>query len=158
MGQNGEFWPRESISLRNLRPVVRKVSRQDCLPALAAQRPKIPIWLFWPWCNQMVLLTGVRLKPGFGTFEVRPWVKFSKFWLGETSNLYANGPKRFPPEFYTHFGRPTTENYESVFLTVVWPNGVLTSVWPKPGSSPFHRRATISLPPYFWPVVRLMGG
>ncbi len=56
----------------------------------------------------MVLLTNVRPKPGFGPFEVRPLVKFSKFLPGETSDLYANGPESFPPRFFTHFGRPTS--------------------------------------------------
>ncbi len=62
-------------------------------------------------------------KPGFCPFEVRPWVRFSKFWHGETSYLYTNGPETFPSELFTHFGRPTPENYKSVFLTGVWPNG-----------------------------------
>ncbi len=36
------------------------------------------------------------------------------------SDLYAND---LPPGFFTHFGRPTAENYELVFLTVVRPIG-----------------------------------
>ncbi len=72
----------------------------------------------------MVLFTGVRPKPEFGPFELRPWVKFSKFWPGETSDLYTNGPESFPAGCFTHFGHPKAKNYESVFSTVVRPSGV----------------------------------
>ncbi len=71
----------------------------------------------------MVLLTGVRPKLWFGHFEVRPRVKFLKFLLGETSDLYVNGPESFPPGFFTHFWCATAGNYESVFLTIVRPDG-----------------------------------
>ncbi len=71
----------------------------------------------------MVLLIGVRPKPGFGHFEVPPWVKFSKFWPEETSDLHANGPESFPPGFFTTFWRAMAGNYESVFLTIMRPNG-----------------------------------
>ncbi len=37
--------------------------------------------------------------------------------------LYACEPKSFPPGFFTHFGRPTDKNYDSVSLTEVRPNG-----------------------------------
>ncbi len=80
-----------------------------------------------------MLLTGVRPKPGFGPSEVRTWVKFSKFQPGKTSDLYANGPESFPPGYFTHFGCPTSKNYESLNLTVVRPNGALdryaTKTW-----------------------------
>ncbi len=72
---------------------------------------------------KLVFLTSVRPKPGFCSFEVRSWVKFSNFWPGKTSNLYTNGQKSFPPGFFTHFGRPMIENHESVFLTGVRLNG-----------------------------------
>ncbi len=65
----------------------------------------------------------MRPKFEFGIFVVRLWVKFSKFRSVETSDLYANGPESFPPGFFTYLGRPTAKNYESVFLTVVRPNG-----------------------------------
>ncbi len=111
-----------SDSLRNFTPVVRKVSPQDFLSVLGAPRPKITNRSFWPSCDQMVLLaSGVQPKPGFGHFEVRPRVKFSKFWLGEISDLYANSPESFPPGFFTPFWRATAGHYESVFLTVVRP-------------------------------------
>ncbi len=70
----------------------------------------------------MVLLTSVRPKPAFGPFVVRLWVKFSKFWPGETSDLYANSRESFPPGFFNYFGSPTAKNYDSVFLIVVRPN------------------------------------
>ncbi len=66
-------------------------------------------------CDQMVLLTVVQPKPGFGPFQVRPWVKFSKFWPRDTSDLHANGPESFRPEFFTYCRRTTPENYESIF-------------------------------------------
>ncbi len=78
-----------------------------------------------------MLLTSVRPQNGAfddvrpkrsGIFVVRPWVKLSKFFPRETSELYANGPESFPPGIFTHFGRPTAENYELDFLTVVRPN------------------------------------
>ncbi len=46
-----------------------------------------------------------------------------KILPGETSDLYTNGPESFLPKFFTNFGRPMAENYESIFLTVVRPNG-----------------------------------
>ncbi len=106
------------------------VALQDFLRILCAPRLKITNRSFWPSCERLVLLTGVRPKPGFGSFEVRSWVKFSKFWRGETLDLYANVPESFPPRFITHFGRPTAENNELVFLTIVRP------------ISAFDRRAT----------------
>ncbi len=33
----------------------------------------------------------------------------------------GNGPESFPLGFFTYFGHPTAENYESVFLTGVRP-------------------------------------
>ncbi len=45
---------------------------------------------------------------------------------------------KFPPGFFTHFGRPTAENYESFFLTVVKPNGA------------FDQRATKTWVRSFW--------
>ncbi len=65
---------------------------------------------------ESVFLTVVRPKPGFGHFEVQPWVKFSEFWPGGTSELYANGPESFPLGFFTPY-----QNLCSVFLTVVRP-------------------------------------
>ncbi len=141
MGEIREFWPGESILLQNFTPVVPKVCLQNFLPILATPWPKITNWSFWPSCDQMMLLTIVRPKLAFGPFEVRPWVKFSKFWSGETSDLYANDPESFIPGFFTHFGRPTAENYESVFLTVVWPN-VGFDLRPKSMLGLFDRCAT----------------
>ncbi len=31
--------------------------------------------------------------------------------------LDASGAESFPPGFFTHFGRPTVKNFDSVFLT-----------------------------------------
>ncbi len=73
MDQNRKFWPGESISLRNFTPVVCKVFPKDLLLVLATPQPKILIWSFWLWYDQMVLLTGVRPEPMLGFFEVRPF-------------------------------------------------------------------------------------
>ncbi len=135
-----EFHHGTSDSLRNFAPVARKVSPHDFLPVLGAPWPKISNRSFWSLCDQMVLLIGVRPKPGFSHFEVRPWVKFLKFWPEETSDLYSNGPESFPPGFFTPFWRPTAGNYELVFLTIVRPNGT------------FDRRATKIYVRSFWPL------
>ncbi len=112
------LWLQSATStLRNFTPVVCKVFLQYFLSILFAPPTKITNRSFWPSCDQMVLLTGVRPKPGFGHFEMRPWVKFLKFWPGETLDLYANGPKSFPPGFFTPFWCPNAGNYKSVFLT-----------------------------------------
>ncbi len=117
------FWNFYLERLRNFTPMVPKVSLPDFLPRFGAPRPEITNRSFWLSCNQMVSLTGVRPKSGFGHLEVRPWVKFSKFLPGETSELYTNGPESFRPGFFTPFWRATDRNYESAFLTVVRPNG-----------------------------------
>ncbi len=105
-------------TLWNFTLMVPKVPLQDFLPILGALRLKNTIRFFWPSCDQMVLLTSVRPKSMFGPFEVRPQVKRSKFWPGETSDLYANGVESFPPGFFTHFGRPTAKNYSFVLSTL----------------------------------------
>ncbi len=80
-----------------------------------------------------------RATKTFRSFWGATWVKFSKFWPGDTSVLDANGSENFPLGFFTHFGRPTAENYESVFLTVVQPNGA------------FDRGAAKTWARSFWP-------
>ncbi len=115
-----KFWHGETLDLSANGP-------ESFLPGffthLGALQPKIQNWAIWPSCDQMVSLTGVQPKPGFGPFVMWPWVKFSKFWHRETLDLYANGPKNFPSGFFTHFRRFKAENYELVFLTAVWRNG-----------------------------------
>ncbi len=69
MGQIWKFWPGENISLQNFTPVVCIVSLQEFLPVLTALRPKIPIWYIRPGCDQIVLLTRMRLFPYYGTFD-----------------------------------------------------------------------------------------
>ncbi len=137
-----KFWPGESISLRNFTPVVRKVSHQDFLPVLASQRLKITNRSFWPSCDQVILLTAVRPKPGSGPFEMRPWVKFSKFWPGETSDLYAIGPEGFPTWIFYPFWAPHRRKLRiglfdrRVTKWYFWPDT-------------FDCRATITLSRYF---------
>ncbi len=104
--QSAECHPCTSDSLRNFAPVVGKVSPQDFLSILGAPQSKITNRSFRLSCDQIVLLTGVRPKPGFCHFEVLSWVIFSKFWPGETSDLYANGSECFPPRFFYPFLAP----------------------------------------------------
>ncbi len=113
-----KFWPGETSNLYGNGP---KSFPKGFLPILAAPLLKITNRSFWLPCDQMVLLTSVWLNPGFGPFEVVPSVKFSKFWLGETLDLYVNGAESFPPRIFTYFRRPTAKNCESVFFIVVRP-------------------------------------
>ncbi len=73
---------------------------QDSLPILGAPWPKITNRSFWPSCDQMVLLTGVRPKSGFYTFDRRATISLSRyFWpmvrlasqepLFNVSNLFS---------------------------------------------------------------------
>ncbi len=50
--------------------MVPKVSLEDFVPILGAPWPKTTNRSFWPACDQMVLLTSVRPKPGLGPFVV----------------------------------------------------------------------------------------
>ncbi len=63
------------------------------------------------------------------------------------SDLYANG---LPPRFFTHFGHPTAESYESVFLTVVRPNGACDRRATKTGFVPFEEQPWVKFSK-FWP-------
>ncbi len=129
--QSAECHPGTSDSLRNFTPVVRKVSPQNFLP-------------FWePTAEnyELVFLTVVRPNGTFDQFATKTWVR--SFWGATMSQIFvtltwrdfkpfANGPENFPPGFFTSFWRPTTGNYESVFLTGVWPNGAFdrhTTKW-----------------------------
>ncbi len=116
---------------------------------------------------ESVILTGVRLNGAFDRRATKTWVR--SFWgatVGQIfeilacrdSDLYANCPECFPPGFFTQFGRPTAKNYESVYSTVMRPNGAFDRRATKTWFGSFDRRATISLSRYFWPMVRLMGG
>ncbi len=49
--------------------------------------------------------------------KIFPWREYF------APELDACGPECFPPEFFTQFGRPKAENFDSVFLTKVRPNG-----------------------------------
>ncbi len=61
--------------------MVPKVSHQDFLPILGALEPKITNQSFWPLWDQMVLLTGMRPKPGFGPFNCCVTISLSwYFW------------------------------------------------------------------------------
>ncbi len=125
-----ECHPGTSDSLRNFTPVEGRVSPQDFLLVLGASRPKITNLYFWPSCDQN--LGSVFLWCDYGS-------NFRKFRPGEISGLHANGPESFPSGIFTYFGRPTTKNYDLVFLTVVRPNGA------------FDQRATKTRIRSFWP-------
>ncbi len=102
MLQNRKVWPGESISLRTFTPMVPKVFLQDFLPTLGTSQPKITNRSFWPSWDQMVLLTGVRPKPGFGPFKVRPWIKFLKFCLEKLRTL-RQWFRKFPSRIFYPF-------------------------------------------------------
>ncbi len=101
-----ECLPGTSDSLWNFTPLVRKVSPQDFLPILGAPRPKISNRFFWPACDQMVLLTDVRPKPGFGPFVVRLQVTFSKFWLLENFGPLRQWSRKFSSGIFYLFWAP----------------------------------------------------
>ncbi len=111
-----KFWPGESISLRNFTPVVPKVSVQDFLSILGAPLPKITNRSVWPLCDQMVpRCFWPACDQNLGSLLLM-CENGSNFW---NFNWRDFGPlrqwsKSFPPGFFTHFGRPTAENYESV--------------------------------------------
>ncbi len=67
-------------------------------------------------------------------------LNFQNFDLERTPHLYANGPGSFPPGFFTPFWRPMAGNYESIFLTIVQPNGA------------FDRHTTKIYVRSFWPL------
>ncbi len=69
------------VRLRTFRPIVPKVFLQDVLPILGAPWPKITNRFFWPTCYQMVLLTSVRPKPGFGPFDHRATISLSWYFI-----------------------------------------------------------------------------
>ncbi len=68
---------------------------------------------------------------------------FKIFTWSDFSDIYANGPLSVPLEFFAHFGRPMAENYDSVFLTIMRPNGA------------FDYRATNMYVRSFWPLHQL---
>ncbi len=113
MGQIWKFWPLESISLWNFKPVVCKVSLQDFLPILAALQPKIPIWYFRLGRDQMVLLMGVRLETMFGSFDRGATVSLSRyFWpmvrlLGDLMEICGNSRKK--RKFSGNLGQTVTK-------------------------------------------------
>ncbi len=113
------------------------VSLQEFLPILGTPQPKITNRSYWPACDQMVHLTSVRPKPRIGHFEVRLWVKFSKFWPEKTSDLYVNGPECFPPWFVTKFRFGLFE--EGATKWVKFPNF-------SPGESITYQKFTLVVP------------
>ncbi len=82
MGQIREFWPGESISLRNFTPVVPKVSLQDFLPTLGAPHSKLPFNLFdsraTKWCFWLVCGPLQNFLPILGA--PRPKITIRSFW------------------------------------------------------------------------------
>ncbi len=66
----------------------------------------------------LVFLTIVRQKLGIGFWRCDQTVQNSNFFTWrDFCPLDKSIPKNFPPEILTNFGRPTTENYNSVILT-----------------------------------------
>ncbi len=63
------FWNFDLERLWSFTPMAPKVSFQDFLPLFGGPRPEIMNRSFWPACDQMVLLTGVRPKSMFSLFD-----------------------------------------------------------------------------------------
>ncbi len=129
-----------SDSLRNFTPVVRQVFLQDFLPVLGARTAEN---------YESVFLTGMRPDGAFDRRATKTWVR--SFWGATMSQIFKNFyqerfrtftpivPKVFFQDFFTPFWCAMAGNYESVFLTVVWPNGA------------FDRCATKTWVRLFWP-------
>ncbi len=66
--------------LRTFTPMVPKVSLQDFLPISGTPWPKFTNRSFWPPGNQMVLLTGMRPKLGFGPLDHRATISLSRYF------------------------------------------------------------------------------
>ncbi len=115
--------------------MVPKVSLQVFLSILGAQRPKITSRSFWPACGQMVLLTGMWLKPGFSPFDHGS--NFQNFDLESLRTFTPMVPKVSLLDFLPILGTPWPKITNSSF----WPSCdqmvVLASVQPKPGFGPF---------------------
>ncbi len=168
-----ECHPGTSDSLLNFTPVVREVSPQGFLPILGAPRPKITNRPFWPACDQMVLLTGLRPKPGFGTCDRRGSISLSRnFWpmvrLMGGGGLTVNFCRYFfrtPPPFHLCMGnlyvsisaQKQFSNFFDYFYSFLWAFGHDISIWAHCGF--FEKRPPLSVilpsPFYFWlPVFR----
>ncbi len=135
MGQNRKFWPGESISLPTLRQwSPYRIFYQFWAPhgrklRISLFDHRATNWCFWPACDQN--LGSVLLRCDHG-------VKFSKYWPGETSNLYAYGPESFLPGFFTPrpkidkiwkldpFGRTLVKKTALKFLAIMRPKWVKT--------------------------------
>ncbi len=110
------FCPGERISLRNITPVVSKVSLVEISPILAAPRPKLRIVLF----DRRATKTWDRI---LGCDKMGQISKFLPWRENFAPEHDASGLGSIPPGNFTHFGRPTVENYNSVVSTVVRVNG-----------------------------------
>ncbi len=77
-----------------------------------------------------------RVQSATPTHHTR-WVKIENFYQ---ERVFRSGPLRqwYPSRNFYPFWAPVAKNYESVFLTVLWPNGA------------FDRRATKTWVPSFW--------
>ncbi len=91
---------------------------------------------------ESVFLTGVRPNGAFDRHVTKTWIRsFYGATMGQIFEIltyrYFDGPESFPPEFFTYFGHPTAENYESVFLTVVRLNDAFDQCATKTGVRSF---------------------
>ncbi len=100
--------------LRTFTPMVPKVSLQNFLPLFGVPRSEIMNRSFWPLCDQMMLLAGVRLKSMFGLFDrcaIRKGLKTLRLMAG--FKFSQNSRKSFHTIFFK-----ISENYLS--LQVLW--------------------------------------
>ncbi len=97
--------------LRTFTPTIPKVSFHNLLPILAAQGRKFRFGLFYRGATK--------------------WVKFPNFFSGDSISDLNLTPvvQSFPPGFFTHFGRPISKNFDSVFLTKVRPMGQISKFY-----------------------------
>ncbi len=74
-----------------------------------------------------------KLRIGLFDRRATKFGQLSKFFpWGEyfAPELDASGSGSFTPGFFTHFGRPTGKNFDSVVLTKVRPNGSSFQIFP----------------------------
>ncbi len=97
-------------------PVDSKVSLLEISSIFVAPRPKISIRSFWPTCDQN-RRSHFDVRQNGSNFQI---FALEREFCSEHD---ASSLESIPPGNFTHFCRPTPENFDSVFLTVVRVNG-----------------------------------
>ncbi len=120
IGQISKFFPCREYFTLELYAWEPESLPPEFLLILAALPPKITIRSFWPRCDQMGQIS-----------KIFTWREYF------APELDASGPESLHPGFFAHFGRPTAQNFDSVFWTKVRPNGSSFQILPV-----FGRRGT----------------